>query len=116
VTGEEKVPGKAPKVKPANPHTGDYGALELVARYGHLDFSSGSSLAGPPTTANLPGGNRVNALTVGFNWYLDTNTRLMFNFVQNWFENRSPFTCSPDPSQRNQTEAWEILSRLAMWF
>ena len=116
VTGQEKVPGKAPKVKPANPHTGDYGALELVARYAHLDFSSGSSLAGPPTTVNSPDGNRVNALTVGFNWYLSTNVRVMFNFVQNWFENRSPFTGSPDPSQRNQTEAWEILSRLAMWF
>jgi phosphate-selective porin OprO/OprP len=116
VTGQEKVPGKAPKVKSANPYTGDYGALELVARYAHLDFSSGSSLAGPPTTVNSADGNRVNALTVGFNWYLGTNTRLMFNFVQNWFENRSPFTGSPDPSQRNQTEAWEILTRLAMWF
>jgi phosphate-selective porin OprO/OprP len=116
VTGQEKVPGKAPKVKPANPYTGDYGALELVARYAHLDFSSGSSLAGPPTTVNSADGNRVNALTVGFNWYLSTNVRVMFNFVQNWFENRSPFTGSPDPSQRNQTEAWEILSRLAMWF
>jgi phosphate-selective porin OprO/OprP len=110
VTGQEKVPGKAPKVKPANPYTGDYGALELVARYAQLDFSSDSPLA--PN----PGGNRVDALTVGFNWYLSTNVRLMFNWTQNWFENRSPFTGSPDPSQRNQTEAWEILSRLAMWF
>jgi phosphate-selective porin len=118
VTGQEKVPGKAPKVKPANPRTGDWGALELVARYAHLDFSSGNSLAGPATTptVNDPGGNRVNALTVGFNWYLSPNARVMFNFVQNWFENRSPFTGSPDPSQRNQTDAWEILTRLAMWF
>ncbi len=110
VTGEEKVHGKAPKVKPANPRTGDYGALEVVARYAHLDLSSDS-----PLTPN-PGGNRVNALTVGFNWYLSTNVRLMFNYVQNWFENRSPFTGSSDPSQRNEREAWEILSRLALWF
>ena len=40
VTGEEKVHGKAPKVKPANFRTGDYGALEQVARYAQLDFDS----------------------------------------------------------------------------
>jgi phosphate-selective porin len=110
VTGQEKFPGKAPKVTPANPRTGDYGALELVARYAQLDFDSDS-----PVLPN-PSGNRVDALTVGFNWYLSTNVRVMFNFVQNWFENRSPYTGSPDPSRRNQTEAWEILSRLALWF
>ncbi|HZY30323.1 MAG TPA: porin [Candidatus Methylomirabilis sp.] len=103
VTGEEKVHGKAPKVKPANLRTGDYGALELVARYAQLDFSSDGPLPSP-------GANRVDALTLGFNWYLSPNVRLMFNWVQNWFENdrMTPIT--------GEDTSWEIMSRLALWF
>ncbi len=103
VTGEEKNHGKAPKVKPMNPRTGDWGALELAARYAQLDFSSKGPLPSP-------GANAVDALTVGFNWYLSPNVRMMFNFVQNWFENdlMTPIT--------GEDTSWEILSRLALWF
>ncbi len=107
VTGEEKVHGKAPKVKPMNPRTGDFGALELVARYAQLDFD-----ANPLPQANFAGTetNRVDALTVGFNWYLSPNVRLMFNWVQNWFDNDRM-----TPIQGEDT-SWEILTRLALWF
>jgi phosphate-selective porin OprO/OprP len=111
VTGEEKVHGKAPKVKPMNPRTGDLGALELVARYAQLDFDSDGALPGPsPSGGGKAGANKVDALTVGLNWYLSSNVRLMFNFVQNWFDNdrMTPIT--------NEDTSWEILSRLALWF
>lgn len=113
VTGEDKVHGKAPKVKPANPRTGDFGALELVARFAQLDFDSDDPLPG-----SLPTGNRVDALTVGFNWYLSTNVRLMFNWTQNWFDDNrgTPFTASPDPGKIDDDSSWEILTRLALWF
>ncbi|MBI4380341.1 MAG: hypothetical protein HY574_04030 [candidate division NC10 bacterium] len=103
VTGEEKVHGKAPKVIPANPRTGNYGALELVARYAQLDFNSDGALPSP-------GGNRADALTVGFNWYLSPNVRLMSNWVQNWFENDNMTPI------RGENTSWEIMSRLALWF
>ena len=108
VTGEEKVHGKAPKVKSMNPRTGDFGALELVARYAQLDFDSDSQI--PSVGSTQPGPNRVDALTVGFNWYLSPNVRLMFNWVQNWFDNglMTPI--------RGEDTSWEILTRLAMWF
>jgi phosphate-selective porin OprO/OprP len=111
VTGEEKVHAKAPKVKPANFRTGDYGALELVARYAQLDFDSGGLLPGPtPSWGGKAGANKVDALTVGFNWYLSPNVRLMFNWVQNWFENdrMTPIT--------GEDTSWEIFTRLALWF
>lgn len=113
VTGEEKVHGKAPKVTPFNPHTRDYGALELVARFAQLDFDSDDPLPAP-----LPNGNRVDALTAGFNWYLSPNARLMFNWTHNWFDKKAgtPFTASPDFSKRNDDTSWEITSRLALWF
>jgi phosphate-selective porin OprO/OprP len=110
-TGEEKVHGKAPKVKPMNPRTGDYGALELVARYAQLDFTSDGLLPGPsPSGGGKAGANKVDALTVGFNWYLSPNVRMMFNFDQNWFENdrMTPIT--------GEDNSWEILTRLAVWF
>jgi phosphate-selective porin OprO/OprP len=108
LTGQEKVHGKPPKVKPANPRTSDFGALELVARYAQLDFDSDDPI--PFAGANQPGPNRADALTVGFNWYLSPNVRLMFNWVQNWFDNDLMTPIQGDDS------AWEILTRLAIWF
>ncbi len=104
VTGEEKVHGKAPKVKRNfDPRTGGLGALELVARFAQLDFDSDDPLPSP-------GENGVDTLTVGFNWYLSPNARLMFNWGQNWFDNdkMTPRT--------GEDTSWEILTRLALWF
>lgn len=104
VTGEEKVHGKAPKVKNNfDPRTGGLGALELVARFAQLDFDSDDPLLSP-------GGNEVDALTVGFNWYLSPNVRLMFNWVNNWYDNKKMTPIKGDDS------SWEITSRLALWF
>jgi phosphate-selective porin OprO/OprP len=104
VTGEEKVHGKAPKVKNNfDPRTGGFGALELTARFAKLDFDSDDPLPSP-------GDNEVEALTVGFNWYLSPNTRLMFNWVNNWYDNKQ---MTPT---KGEDSSWEILTRLAVWF
>lgn len=115
VTGEEKVHGKAPKVKRNfNPLTGDLGALELAARFAQLDFDASDALL----PATHPGPNRVDAFTAGINWYLSPNVRLMFNWTQSWFDNlaATPNTKSPDVSKRTDDTSWEVLSRLALWF
>jgi phosphate-selective porin OprO/OprP len=104
VTGEDKAHGKAPKVKRNfDPRTGGLGALELVARYAQLDFASDGPLPSP-------GANRADALTIGFNWYLSPNVRVMFNWVQNWFENDNMTPI------RGEDTSWELFSRLALWF
>ncbi len=49
---------------------GTYGALELAARYSHLDLEDG--------TVN---GGELTDITVGLNWHMNANTRLMLNYV-----------------------------------
>ncbi|HLC20564.1 MAG TPA: porin [Candidatus Methylomirabilis sp.] len=102
LTGETKVPGQTvvPNrwATPVGPEPG-WGAWELAARFAQLDFRARDIT-----------GNRVNALTLGVNWYLTPNVKWLFNFVQNWFsdENRSEII--------GEDASWEILTRLQLWF
>lgn len=77
VTGENRSYKKCfcsfGRVKPKRrfaPAKGDWGALELAARYSYLDLSD----------ENIRGGTQNNT-TLGANWYLYSNLRLMFNWV-----------------------------------
>jgi phosphate-selective porin OprO/OprP len=102
LTGEAKVPGQVviPNrwVNPIGPERG-WGAWELAARFAQLDFRARDIT-----------GNRVDALTLGVNWYLAPNVKWLVNFVQNWVsdENRSPI--------RGEDASWEFLTRLQLWF
>jgi len=104
LTGETKVPGQTVVptrwAMPVGPDRG-WGAWELAVRFAQLDFR-----ANDPTVKS----NRVNALTLGVNWYLTPNVKWLVNFVQNWYsdENRSEII--------GQDAAWEILTRLQLWF
>jgi phosphate-selective porin OprO/OprP len=46
------------------------GAIELTARYSELDLSDEAVNAG-----------RLDTTTLGVNWYLNPNTRVMLNYV-----------------------------------
>ena len=102
LTGETKVPGQTvvPNrwATPVGPEPG-WGAWELAARFAQLDFRARDIT-----------GNRVNALTLGVNWYLTPNVKWLANFVQNWVsdESRSPIS--------GQEASWEFLTRLQLWF
>lgn len=108
LTGETKVPGR-PVIPtrwatPVGPEKG-WGAWELAARFGQLDFRAKDLT-----------GNRVNAVTAGINWYLTPNVKWMANLVNNWFTNErgTPFSFA-DPDNRRNHE-WEVLTRLQLWF
>ena len=49
---------------------GGWGAIELTARYSELDLSD-----------DVIKGGRLQYATLGVNWYLNPNTRIMLNYV-----------------------------------
>lgn len=77
LTGEHRPyktsSGAFDRVKPKNDFDGKggWGALEFAARYSVIDLNDG----------DVNGGEMQN-VTVGFNWYLNSNVRLMFNYVR----------------------------------
>ena len=73
LTGENRAykGGLFSRVKPKkNFGAGGLGAWELAARYSHLDL----------TDEEVEGGE-LDDITVGLNWYLNPNTRFMFDYV-----------------------------------
>ena len=73
--------GAGSRVKPFNNFCikdGNFGALELVARYSVLDYSD---------TVEAEFGDKVSNITAGFNWYLNSHARIMYNYVISDFNN-----------------------------
>ncbi len=61
----------APKIaRPFDLSQGDWGALELAARYSHLDLNDGGITGG-----------EINNMTLGANWYLNDNIRFLANYI-----------------------------------
>ena len=74
LTGESRPykasSGSFSRVKPAKNHGDGGGAWELVGRLGALDLEDGSVAGG-----------ELEDITVGVNWYLNPNSRLMLNWI-----------------------------------
>ena len=78
VTGEHRTykakNGAFGRVKPNKNYGKDgAGAWELALRYSNLDIDAPAAVS--PLAGNL------NDITLGANWYLNPNTRIMFNYV-----------------------------------
>ncbi|MBX7166185.1 MAG: hypothetical protein K1X74_07535 [Pirellulales bacterium] len=57
---------------------GGFGALEQATRFSYLDFSSPNL---PPNMSGIPTSTNLYELSVALNWYLNTNTRFMFDYT-----------------------------------
>jgi phosphate-selective porin OprO/OprP len=78
------------RVKPKanfNPARGDWGAWEVAARYSYLDL----------TDRDLAGG-KLWDVTLGVNWYLYPNLRLMLNYVYGSVDDREGTNPAPPPA------------------
>jgi phosphate-selective porin OprO/OprP len=64
-----------------------FGAIELVARYTYLDLVSGDPVL--TQTAGARAGVE-NDMTLGINWHLNPNSRLMINYVTTWIRSVDP--------------------------
>jgi phosphate-selective porin OprO and OprP len=87
LTGENRrynaSTGSFQNPRPAKPFTrdGGLGAWELAARYSEMDLNFQEGLEG---TAALPGsvrGGEQSIVTLGLNWYLNPNFKLMMNYL-----------------------------------
>jgi phosphate-selective porin OprO/OprP len=87
LTGETRrynpVTGSFQNPRPMVPFSsaGGFGAWELAARYSNMNLDFQEGLA---ATAAIPGtvrGGEQNVLTLGVNWYLNPNFKMMLNYL-----------------------------------
>jgi len=86
-TGESRryVPGNAaflaPRPRIPFDGQGGWGAWELALRYSRTDLNYHEGLAGVATPVDGVRGGDQSILTAGINWYLNTNVKLMLNYL-----------------------------------
>ena len=70
--------------RPAKPFTaaGGLGAWELALRYSHVDLNYHEGLPGTAAFADTVRGGEQSIWTFGINWYINTNLRLLFNYLR----------------------------------
>jgi phosphate-selective porin OprO/OprP len=67
-----------PLIRDRTDPRGGFGAVELAARLGFLDFDDTNL---PPDVNGMPSSTKLYEATVGVNWYLNRNTRIMLNYT-----------------------------------
>ncbi len=82
LTGESRAfkGGSADRLKPFNdfnPSAGKWGAVELLVRYDQIDLSDYRFGTG----TNLTNAGKGTSWTGGINWYLNPNTKFVFNYI-----------------------------------
>jgi phosphate-selective porin OprO/OprP len=63
-----------------NPEAGTIGAVELVARYSDLDLNFHGGAAGSASVLDAIRGGEQKISTLGVNWYLNPDIRMMFDY------------------------------------
>jgi phosphate-selective porin OprO and OprP len=82
LTGEDNNFNGVVPLHPFKPGLGQWGAWELAARYGQLDIDKGAFpiFSNPSTSASS-----AVAWSVGLNWWLNKNIRIMTSFARTTF-------------------------------
>lgn len=88
ITGEKRrynttnaVFDAPPITNPWQPGSGGYGAFELTARYSTVDLNYHEGLPGSAPFADSVRGGEQAVASVGVNWYLNANLRMMLNYL-----------------------------------
>ncbi len=81
---------------PFNPSKGNWGAIELAARYSAVDLNDGLVAAG-----GIQGG-KMSEITGALNWYFNSNFRLLANYTHILSVTGSPLTTAPTNVVGNQ--------------
>jgi len=107
LTGEDASFNGITPTHPFDLRTGHWGAWQLVARYSELDIDSRAfnSFSDPATSARS-----ATALSVGLNWWLNRNVRILTSFSHTIFQGGGgvnpyiPSTLTPPATVSHQDE------------
>lgn len=109
ITGEhrnyKRSAGAFDRVKPkANffVQDGGWGAWQIAFRYSYLDLEAGGI---PDAPAGEP---MMSEITIGINWYLNPNTRIMFDYAVATMEGHGPLSDTTGGVERIFTIRWQI--------
>jgi phosphate-selective porin OprO/OprP len=94
LTGENASFAGVTPLHPFDPHSGQWGALQVVARYAELDIDNDAFpvCSNPATSAS-----RAQAWSTGLNWYLNKNIRLNASFSHTTFTGGGSSTATTAP-------------------
>ncbi len=77
---------------------GGWGAWELAFRYSHTNLNSNAGILGNAAAADSVRGGEQNIYTVGLNWCLNANLKLLFDYSRIMVDRLNPArTASPTP-------------------
>jgi phosphate-selective porin OprO/OprP len=87
LTGEARrynvASGSFQNPRPKSPfaHDGGWGAFELAARFSHTDLNFAEGDAGLAPVAGAIRGGEQDVLTLGLNWYVNPNIKVLLNYL-----------------------------------
>jgi phosphate-selective porin OprO and OprP len=81
LTGEDSTPNGVTPKHPFDPHNGQWGAFQVVARYAELDIDNGAF----PLYANPASASEARSWSAGLNWYLNRNIRVSASYSRTDF-------------------------------
>ncbi len=119
LTGEDATFGALVPKRPFDLHSHGWGAWQLVARYGQLDIDDDAfpSFSNPALSAS-----GAQAWSIGLNWWLNRNIRLMTSFSYTMFDGggapfnpTAPATAEPPNTVTTQPES-VFFTRLQIGF
>jgi phosphate-selective porin OprO/OprP len=70
-----------PRPKSPFAHEGGWGALELAARFSHTDLDFDAGEVGFAPVAGAIRGGEQDVLTLGLNWYVNPNIKVLLNYL-----------------------------------
>ena len=123
VTGEDNTfQGVKPR-KPFDPFSGDWGALQVLARWSELGvdkdtFTNIGTAKTPFYGFANPAGSVKNATTwtVGFNWFLSNNVKIVADYEQTYFKGGAASTLGTPSPVMNRPMERVFLTRFQLSF
>lgn len=84
LTGDKADRNGVDPLRPFDPSAGNWGAFELAARFGAIDFDDEAFDAGLASAASSATG--TTSLTFGLNWYFNSVVKLQLNYERTEFD------------------------------